>query len=78
MRYQIQVDVNVTDPAELRDYALERAHFAGISLKEFRSGETTVESENIEYWLGWAFDAGTPEGCGFEIEESRTLAAEAI
>ena len=72
-QYEIQVNVEVTDIAELREYAMERAHFAGMSLKEFLSGESPDPNENIEYWLGWAFDAGTPEGCGFEIQDSRTV-----
>jgi hypothetical protein len=77
MRYQIQVDVNVTDPNELRDYAMKRAHDAGISKKEFLQGECNEAGCNIEYWIGWAFDAGTPEGCGFEIENSQSFMVEA-
>lgn len=70
--YQAWIEVEVTNTAELRAYAMQRAIDRGISESEF----TTVEHEgddfdlNISYWLGWCFDAGTPTACGFEIQDS--------
>lgn len=72
--YQVQVSVEVTDVAELRDYAMKRACDAGMSKKEFLSGEACELADNIEYYLGWAFDAGTPEEAGFRIEQSSVTA----
>ncbi|MDE2020562.1 MAG: hypothetical protein KGJ13_09525 [Patescibacteria group bacterium] len=71
--YQVQISVSVNDLAELREYAMERALTSGCTKHEFEYGEAEAAEDNIEYWLTWAFDAGTPEGCGFEIEDSQTV-----
>lgn len=76
--YRIEVEVTLIDPRELREYALKRALESGnVTLADFANGEVYASDgayalqENIKYWLGWAFDAGTPLRCGFQIEESR-------
>jgi hypothetical protein len=67
----IEVEVQVQDHAELRAYALRRAIEGGIDEQEFETGETgETSAENVDYWLCWAFDAGTPEQCGFQINHS--------
>jgi len=71
--YQVQIDVRVHDVAELRAFALARAVEAGISKADFIDQECDDPQDNVEYWLGWVFDAGTPEGCGIEIEDSRAV-----
>lgn len=68
---QVQVDVTIHDLDLLRDYALRRALASGVSRGEFFQGQHEEKSDNIAYWIGWAFDAGTPENCGFEIQSSR-------
>lgn len=68
---QIQVDVTIQDLPELKAYALKRAIECGMTEAEFNEGECDDPSDNISYWLGWCFDAGTPEHCGFQIESSR-------
>ncbi|WLA80310.1 hypothetical protein [Bradyrhizobium elkanii] len=68
---QVQIDVTVYDMAELKAYALKRAIGAGMTEAEFNEGEHDEATDNLSYWLGWCFDAGTPEHCGFQIESSR-------
>lgn len=68
--YRVYVDVELVDYKELRSYALSRALAAGMTEAEFSEGEHGEEDDNASYWLGWAFDAGTPERCGFSITES--------
>lgn len=67
---QVQIDVTIHDLTELKNHALARAMDAGMSAAEFNGGEHDEPADNISYWLGWAFDAGTPDGCGFQIEGS--------
>lgn len=71
-QYKVWVEVDVEDTAELRSYAQARAVKSGMSESEFASGEHEGDDIdlNIEYWLGWSFDAGTPTGCGFSIQAS--------
>lgn len=68
--YQIQINVTVHDLDLLKAYALGRALASGLSEAEFNEGEHDAPEDNITYWLGWAFDSGTPPNCGFDIEDS--------
>jgi hypothetical protein len=69
--FRVHIDVTIHDLEQLRDYALQRALIdTQMSAAEFETGESEDTESNIAYWLGWAFDAGTPEGCGFQIENS--------
>lgn len=68
--YRIWVAVIVHDLTQLREYAAKRAADAGMSENEFVTGEHDEPEANVRYWLGWAFDSGTPENCGFNIEDS--------
>jgi hypothetical protein len=77
--YQIRIDVSVYDLAQLRAYALKRAlnDCNGMTEAEFTNGDHDDPEDNVSYWLGWCFDAGTPPNCGFEIQESETIFEEA-
>lgn len=68
---QVQIDVTVDDLDLLRAYALKRAIEAGMTEAEFDAEAPDEPRDNLSFWLGWCFDAGTPEGCGFQIESSR-------
>ena len=68
--YRAWVAVTVYDLAQLREYAWQRAKAIGMSEDEFDQGSHDDPESNATYWLGWAFDAGTPEHCGFQIEGS--------
>jgi hypothetical protein len=71
--FRVNIDVTVYDMAQLRDYAMQRALVdARMPAAEFETGESEDAESNISYWLGWAFDAGTPEGCGFQMHEAET------
>jgi hypothetical protein len=82
MRYTVTVEVDINDLPELRAYALHRAiTLCDIDEAEFETGEHPtadgdVSEHNIRYWLAWAFDAGTPPLCGFQIENSTAQRAE--
>lgn len=67
--YCVMVDVEVQDDAALREYALKRASQAGMSFEDFGQLEGNEEDRRA-FYLGWAFDNGTPDGCGFEIQQS--------
>lgn len=70
--YRVYVDVIVNDTEELRKFALSRAMASGVTAESFAEGdhEGNDADLNVRYWLGWAFDAGTPDNCGFQIENS--------
>lgn len=68
--YRVYVEVRIHDLTLLRAAALARAIAAGMGAEEFANGEHDEPADNASYWLGWFFDSGTPENCGFEIENS--------
>lgn len=70
----IEITVNTDDRPTLRAYAMSRAiSHCGMSETEFVHYENEAYADNaeIEFWLGWAFDAGTPDDGGFQIESSQ-------
>jgi hypothetical protein len=75
--YQIRIDVEVYDLSELRAYALKRCHEAGMNVTEFETGEHDDPEANVTYWLGWAFDSGSPVNAGFRIDDSETIFCDA-
>ena len=70
--YAVTVELIVTDRAALAAYAQKRAVDCGITEREFKSYEAKAyegESE-VEFWLGWVFDNGTPPNSGIEIQDT--------
>jgi hypothetical protein len=68
--YTVSVELIVTDRAALAAYAQKRAVDCGITELEFKAYEAKAyegESE-IEFWLGWVFDNGSPPG--IEIQDT--------
>ena len=69
--FTVKIEVEVNDIAELRTYALQRALAeCNIDEAEFETGESDDVGKNVRYYLCWAFDAGTPRNCGFQIDNS--------
>jgi hypothetical protein len=73
--YKVSVELIVTDRAALAAFAKKRAIDCGITEREFTALETKAyegESE-VDYWLGWVFDNGSPPG--IEIQDTEVSAS---
>lgn len=68
--YTVSIELTVTDRAALAAYAKDRAIDCGLDAREFNALEEEAYSDDreIDYWLTWVFDNGSPPG--IEIQDT--------
>lgn len=70
--FRVIVEVEVKDRQQLAAFAKKRALEGGMTAQEFDVYQDVAyqNDDEIGFWLGWAFDNGTPPDSGFAIEQT--------